>query len=126
MNEALPLLVSLVGLTVAGIGLVGLVAPSKLMRQLRDWRVLTDLPMTLSVRIATAAIFLAAAPDCRVPTLVRLIGILEVGGAVVLLGLGSERLGRFVEWWLERSPSFVRCWCLGASTLGGALLYAGG
>jgi hypothetical protein len=126
MNEVLPLLVSLIGLAVAGVGLLGIAAPSRFTRTLDDWRVLTGLPVTFAVRIVTAAIFLVAAPDCRIPTLVRLIGFLEAGGAAVLLGLGAERLRRFVEWWLERSPAFVRCWCLGAFTLGIALLYAGG
>ena len=121
----LPVLVSLVGLAVAAIGLLGVVAPIRLTRLLNSQRVLTGLPVTFAVRIVTGSIFVVAAPDCRVPTLVRLIGLLEFGGAVVLLGLGGEHLGRFVKWWLERSSSFVRYWSLGALTLGTLILYAG-
>ena len=125
MNERLPVLVSLVGLTVAGIGLVGVVAPTKLMALLDSRRVLIGFPMTVAIRIVTGSIFVAAAPDCRVPTLVRLTGLLEFGGAAVLVALGGGRLRRFVEWWLQRSPSFVRYWCLGALTFGSLLVYAG-
>ncbi len=125
MNEGLAVLVSLVGLVVAGIGLLGVVAPTRLVRLLDDQRLLTSLPVTLAIRIVTGAIFVIAASDCRLPTLVRLIGFVEFGGAAVLLGLGGDRLGGFVEWWLERPSSFVRCWCLAASTLGIILIYSG-
>ncbi len=125
MNEGLAVLVSLVGLAVAAIGLLAVVSPIRLTRLLNSQRVLNGLPVTFAVRIVTGSIFVVAAPDCRVPTLVRLIGLLEFGGAAVLLGLGGERLGGFVEWWLERSSSFVRYWSLGALTLGTLILYAG-
>jgi len=125
MNASLPILVSLVGLAVAGIGLLGVTAPTNLTRLLGNWRVLAGLPVTFAVRIVFGSIFVIAAPDCRLPTLVRLIGFLEFGGAAVLLGLGAARLERFVEWWLQRSSSFVRYWCLGAFTLGMVILYAG-
>ncbi|MBW2287603.1 MAG: hypothetical protein JRG80_02935 [Deltaproteobacteria bacterium] len=125
MNEGIPVLVSLIGLTVAGIGLLGIAAPTRLTSLLNDRRGLTGLPVTFAVRIVTGSIFVIAAQECRVPTLVRLIGYLEFGGAAVLLTLGAERLGRFVEWWLRRSSSFVQYWCLGAFALGMALLYSG-
>jgi hypothetical protein len=93
MNEGLPLLVSLIGLAVAGVGVLGIAAPSRLTRHLEGRRVLTRLSVTLALRIVTAAIFLVAAPDCRIPTLVRLVGFLEAGGALLLLGMGAEGLG---------------------------------
>jgi len=125
MNAILPILVSLAGLAVAGIGLFGVAAPTHLTRLLGNWRVITSLPMTLAIRIVFGSIFVIASPDCRLPTLVRLIGFLEFGGAAALLGLGTGRLERFVDWWLQRSSSFVRYWCLGATALGIFILYAG-
>ena len=125
MNGTFPIFVSLVGLAVAGIGLFGVVAPANLRRLLRNWRVTTRLPVTFAVRILCGSIFVIAAPDCRLPTVVRLIGFLEFGSAAVLLGLGAGRLERFVEWWLQRRSSFVRYWCLGAFALGVVLVYAG-
>jgi hypothetical protein len=56
---------------------------------------------------------------------VRAIGVLEFVAAVVLLGMGSARLQRFVAWWLERPPSFVRYWCSGALAFGILIAYAG-
>ena len=125
MKAALPLLVSLGGVAVAGIGLLGLAAPAALARLLRRWRVLTRLPVTLTLRIVFGSIFLVAAPDCRLPTCVRLVGLLEFAGAAVLLASGPRRLERFGDWWLDRSTHFRRFWCLGAFSLGIALFYAG-
>lgn len=125
MDASLPILVSLNGLAVAGIGLIGVLAPDTLRRLLGDWRVMTSLPVTVVIRILFGCIFVAAASDCRLPTVVRLVGFLEFAGAAVLLGLGSQRLERFVEWWVQRPSTFVRCWCLGACGLGALLVYGG-
>jgi len=125
MNATFPILVSLAGLAVAGIGLLGVVAPASLKRFLSSWRAMTTLPVTLAVRILFGCIFVFAAPDCRLPAVVRLIGFLEFGGAALLLGLGARRLERFVEWWLQRPSAFVRYWCLGATALGIILIYGG-
>jgi hypothetical protein len=125
MTASLPILVSLAGLAVAGIGIFGVAAPAKLIRLLGNMPSLVGLPVTFALRIVFGSIFVLAAPECRLPTFVHLIGMLEFGGAAVLLGLGAARLERFRKWWLGRGPAFVRYWCLGASALGIALLYAG-
>ena len=57
--------------------------------------------------------------------LVRLVGLLELAGAAILLALGSERLQRFVEWWLSRTPLFVRYWCVVALAFGVLIACAG-
>jgi len=117
--------VSLVGVAVAGVGLLGLISPVRLMGLVARRRALTRLPVTLSLRIGFAILFLAGAPHCRLPNLVRGVGILEVAGALTLLALGSARLQRFVEWWLQRPASFVRSWGCGALAFGSLLAYAG-
>jgi len=125
MDPTLPKLVSLAGVVVAGIGLFGVCAPGILKRLLEDWRVMTSLPVTLFMRVLFGSLFVLAAPDCRLSTVVRLIGYLEFASAAVLLGLGSKRLERFVEWWLQRPSPFVRYWCFGASGLGILLVFSG-
>lgn len=125
MDATLAIPVSLAGLAVAGIGLFGVFVPDTLRRLLRDWRVMTSLRVTVLIRILFGCIFVVAASDCRLPTLVRLIGFLEFASAAMLLALGARRLERFVEWWLQRPSSFVRYWCLGAFGLGLLLVYGG-
>lgn len=122
----MPVLVSLAGIAVAVIGLGGVAAPRTLTRILGDWRMLTGLPVTFTLRMVFGFVFVVAAPDCRLPSLVRLVGFVEFGGAAGLLVLGAGRLERFVRWWLQRPNSFVRSWCLAAVALGILLLCAGG
>ena len=126
MNAILPILVSLAGLLVAGIGLFGVVAPTELIRLLSDRRVVTSLPVTIAIRVIFGCIFVIAASDCRFPRVVRVIGVLEFLSAAVLLALGAGHLERFVERWLQRPTSFVRYWCLGATAFGIVLMYAAG
>ncbi len=80
--------------------------------------------MTVVFRIGYGTVFLVGAPYCRLPDVVRLLGVLEFIAAVVLLALGSRQLERFVVWWLEHPPSFVRRWCSGAVAFGLLLVYA--
>jgi hypothetical protein len=117
--------VSLAGVAVAAIGLVGIAAPARLVALLATWRVLTGLPITLALRIAFGFLFIVASPDCRLPVLVRLVGLLELAGAAFLFALGSERLQLFVEWWLSRTPLFIRYWCAVALAFGILIAYAG-
>lgn len=121
----LAILVSLAGLGVAGVGLLGVAMPRQLAILLARWRALTSFPMTLTLRLGFGALFVLAAPSCRFPASVRLLGALELTGAVVLIVSGPARLRRFVEWWLARPASFVRCWCLVALAFGCVLAYAG-
>jgi hypothetical protein len=118
--------VSLVGVAVAAVGALGVAAPNRLSSLVAGWPALTQLPVAFSLRIGFAILFLVGAPQCRLPELVRLVGVLEVAGAAVLLALGAVRLRRLVAWWLERPTSFVRGWAAGAVALGGLLAYAGG
>jgi hypothetical protein len=117
--------VSLVGVSVAAIGLLGAAAPDRLVALLAAQRVLTSLSATVALRIGFGALFVVAAPDCRLPGLVRFVGALEFVGAAVLLLLGAGRLRHFVEWWLGQPSSFVRRWCLGALIFGVAIAVAG-
>lgn len=86
---------------------------------------MTAFPVTVALRLAIGVLFLVAAPACRLPDLVRLVGVLELAGAAILIVSGAERLRRFVAWWLRRPRSFVRGWCLVAFLVGGVLAYAG-
>jgi hypothetical protein len=122
---SLAAIVSLAGVAVAAIGLLGAAAPGQLTKLLAGWRGLTALPVTVVLRVGFGTLFLVAAPHCRLPDFVRMIGVLEFAGAAVLLVLGPARLHGFVAWWLERRPLFIRAWCSAALAFGVLLVYAG-
>ena len=121
----LAVMVSLVGLAVAAIGLFGIAAPAALTDFLARRRVLTQLPVTLGMRVILGNFFLVAARDCLWPRFVGVVGILELVAGVALLVAGRKPLESFVTWWLRQSPAFVRCWCAGALAFGILLAYSG-
>lgn len=119
-------IVSAIGTAVAAIGVLGIGAPNLLVHLIVTWRFLTRLSTTVALRIGFGVLFLLAAPSCRLPEFIRVVGVAELASAVLLLGLGPERLDRFVTWWVERPASFVRSWCSAALALGALLVYSGG
>ena len=56
-------LVSLAGIAVAGIGLLGVAAPNQLASLLARWRVLIGLSVTLALRLGFGALFVVTAPS---------------------------------------------------------------
>ena len=118
--------VTLAGLGVAAVGLLGLVAPGRLVDGLAGWPILTRLSTTVVLRVGFGAVFISGAADCRFPAFVLALGIGELASALALLVLGSRRLEGFVAWWLAKSHAFVRRWCSGALAIGLVIAYAGG
>ena len=70
-------------------------------------------------------LFVLASRHCFLPEFVRAVGIAELVTAVALLVAGPGPLERFVTWWLQRPPAFIRCWCAGALAFGLLLAYSG-
>ena len=58
-------LVSLAGIGVAGIDLLGVAAPNQLASFIARWRVLIGLPVTLALRLGFGTLFVVAAPSCH-------------------------------------------------------------
>ena len=56
-------LVSLAGIGVAGIGLLGVAAPNQLASLLAGWRVFVGLSVTLALRLGFGTLFVVAAPS---------------------------------------------------------------
>ena len=117
------LLVSLVGVLIATIGVVGLVNPHGLYKLVERWRSPARFWFAVSMRALLGAVFLAVAPDCRVPVVVQVIGWLSILGAVVLLMIGRTGLDAFIESWL--GPTLIRVLAPMTVAVGALLVYAG-
>jgi hypothetical protein len=80
--------------------------------------------LAIGLRVALGVVLLAAAPECRFPTAIRVLGFVALIAAASGLLLGRARLEAFVGWWLDRPAGFVRGWCVVALAFGGFLIYA--
>jgi len=118
--------VSVFGLFMVIVGLVGVTVPAKLVALVARWRAAALLRSAVVLRVALGVLFLVAAPYCRAPGVVRVVGVIAIVAALVLLAMGPIRFGRFMTWWLEKPPRFMRLLSLVAIPFGVLVTWAGG
>ena len=118
-------IVALFGCIVATLGIAGVVRPNSLIDLVQSaWRTPAGLYVAVGVRIFLGVVLIAAAPDCRFPQAMRILGIIALIAGAAGLVAGFERLQHFVAWWTERSAVFVRAWSLVAVAFGAFLVFA--
>jgi hypothetical protein len=113
------------GVLIAAIGLTGVVIPRILIGLVQHWRGSARLWFAVSIRLVLGVVFIAVAPDCRAPMVVRAVGLVSVAAALGMIVLGSAGLDKFINWWLGRPLPYVRLWASGAIAFGALLIYAG-
>lgn len=121
------LLIALLGLLIAAIGVVGLLAPTRLLR-LVDlfWRGERSLYVASGMRIVLGSLMILAAPYCAWPTVVTVLGVLTFVAGVLLVVIGFERVNKLIQWWQRRPPGVVRVSALFAVCFGVLLFWAAG
>jgi len=113
------------GVIVAGLGIIGLVRPQSLLDMIeRSWKSPAALYFAIGVRLFLGVVLVAAAPECRYPQVIRILGIVSLVAAAAGAALGRRRLTVFVDWWAKQSTGFVRTWCIFALAFGGFLISA--
>lgn len=118
------LLAIALGLIIAAIGVVGLVAPSALLEFGRSLQTTNALYIVAAVRIAFGAVLLWVAPVARTPKILRALGALIVLAGVFTVFLGVERTRALFEWWSTRGPFFTQAWATVAIAFGLFIVYA--
>ena len=112
------------GAVVVGIGIFGLLRPEALIHFIESvWESPSALHVAVGMRLVLGVVLLVAAPECRYPQAVQVLGILSIVAAISGAMLGRERLTAFVGWWVERPAGFIRGWSVIAAVFGGLLFY---
>jgi hypothetical protein len=120
------LIVVLFGVLIAALGITGIARPSTLMGLVSSVsKSEGGLYAAIVFRLVFGGVLILAAPNCRFPDVVRILGVISVVSALVLPVLGYTRVRAIVDWWSSRSPVFVRSWALIATAFGLFLVYAG-
>ncbi len=117
--------VSILGVLITLIGLVGIVVPRSFVQVIGGWEAESRFIAAVGIRMVMGVICLSAAPASRMPVVVQVIGIIAIAAAAVALLVGLERLNRLVEWWLGRPPIIVRMSAAFAAGFGVLLVFAG-
>jgi NAD/NADP transhydrogenase beta subunit len=113
------------GVAVGLVGSIGVVRPTGLVRFVETmWQSPTGFRLAIALRLVLGVVLIVAAPDCRFPQVIRILGIFSLVAAAATAALGHKRLRSFVQWWVGRPLGFVRCWSLVAVAFGCILVYA--
>ena len=119
------IIVSALGVVIAVIGAIGVASPHRLIVLLDRLQSPARFWLAVTTRAVFGAVFLAVAPDCRLPLVVQVVGVMSLVAALGMLAMGRERLDAFIGWWLSRSPTLFRLWATAAIAFGVLLVYAG-
>jgi hypothetical protein len=118
-------IIVLFGIAVAAVGLLGVVRPNDLIRLVeKTWQNPGGFYFAIGLRAFLGAVLIAAAPDCRFPQVVRILGILSLISAAAGALIGRERIRAFIQWWVDRPAGFIRGWAILAVAFGAFLVYA--
>ena len=119
------IVVTLLGILITAAGVLIAGAPKHLIGWISSLDPGIRFWAAIFVRVAIGVAFLLAAPSCRLPVVVQVVGILSLIAAVAILLIGRRGLDSLLAWWLGRSQSFLRTWSIVAIGFGALLIYAG-
>ena len=121
---ALNVAAMIIGLAVAGLGCVGLVAPALLVNFGNSLLTETGLYIVAAVRVAFGLLLLLAARHSRMPRTLRTIGIVIIIAGLITPLLGVERSTSMFNWLSAQGPAFMRVVAIFAIALGALIVYA--
>ena len=119
------LIIAFFGLLIAGLSVWGFVTPRRMIDYvLTQWNKPSGIYLAVGIRVVLGILFILAAPDTRWPIVFEVLGWIMLVAAVLIPIVGKERLTRFIMWWVEKPPAWVRTW-LGFGFIAGLLLFYG-
>jgi hypothetical protein len=119
----LNLAVMIISLVVAGLGFVGLVAPSLLLDFGRSLLTEAGLYIIAAVRVAFGLLLLFTARNSRMPRALRAIGIVIIIAGLITPLFGVERSASMFNWLSSQGSTFVRVAAMFAVAFGAFVMY---
>lgn len=126
-GDALNTLAVVIGLCVAALGTVGLVAPAVLVSIAEHTGTAGAFYVIAAVRVAVGLVLISAAAASRAPKAIRILGYIIVAAGlatalIALLAMGPARA--IIDWWLQQGSGLVRLTGLLVLVVGGVVAYA--
>ena len=101
-------LATVVGVLIVLVGLVGVITPNEITAVGRYVVTRNGLYIVAVLRICIGTVFILAAPASRMPRTVRIIGGIALIAGIVTPLFGVDRSRAVLDWWISRSPIFMR------------------
>jgi hypothetical protein len=121
---ALNVIVMIIGFAVAGLGLIGLVAPSLLLDIGKSLLTQGGLYAVAAVRLAFGLLLLFSARVSRMPRTLRVIGIVIIIAGLSTPLFGVERSASMFNWLSIQGSALVRIMAMFAVAFGVLVVYA--
>ena len=117
------LLVLCISLIVLGFGVVGMLAPLRLIKYVLWFDNPRGLYAAAAFRIIFGLALIYIAKATQWPEFLQILGLFTLAAGFILLLLGLERFHKIVVWWCGQSVGMLRFWSSFALLLGGFLVY---
>jgi uncharacterized protein YjeT (DUF2065 family) len=118
------MLVRLFALVMVVFGIINMLNPEVMKKYIAFWAKGKRLQVGGIISLVIGIIFLFTAPQCNIPWLVVLMGIIALIKGVVLLVLGPEKWLANINWWTSRPPMVLRILSVVTIVLGVVLINA--
>ena len=114
----------LIGVFVAIVGVVGVAAPSTLLRAAEYVTTPAGLYAAAALRIGIGIVFINVAPTSRSPKLIRALGIFVVAAGVITALVGVDRARAMLAWEIAQGTILIRLGALLALAFGSFIVFA--
>ena len=116
--------VIILSLSIAALGVFGLVAPQRLVALAIHRQTRSALLAAGAFRLVLGVALILAAPASKAADVLRFLGVVLIVAGLATPLLGVERSRRLIEWWAALGSGFVRAWGCIALAIGLLLIYA--
>ncbi len=113
-----------VALFIFVMGAWGVFAPGSIFAFISGWSSKSGFWLAVLLRLCFGLSLWFAAPDTRLPSLLRALGAIAILSAASLPVVGYARFERVLRWWTGHSPFVMRLWSLLATAIGGVVLWS--
>ena len=115
--------VKAIGIAIILIGVVYFLKPEVMKRLMEFFKQGKRIYLAGLIRFILAIMFLLSASECRAPKVIAGFGILFIAGGLLIFTLGSEKIRTILEWYQNKSDTFLRVLALVALAFGALIIY---
>lgn len=113
----------MLSLLIAGIGALGVLAPSVLIALVAHLHGPFGLYFAAALRVLLGSALYLAAPRSRAPRVFRVLGALTIVAGLALPFLGVARFDALLAWWTAQGGAITRAWAAVALAFGLLVAY---
>ena len=113
-----------IGLFIAGLGMLGIVAPEAFLRSVAFFQVPPAIYLAAVNRTLIGIVLVRAAPASRAPKVLRVLGFVIAIGGLLTPFIGIWVGDAIIDWWSAWGTAMVRVWGGAGAASGAFIIYA--